>query len=142
MASKSWEEALVAAYGDHHWHEIMDPLCEIFQRWKGGQADNAKVDRVLDTAYRQKCALESLLGQRADRAAAIIEVTDREWFLSWIEEHRPQSGAKDPEAKQEYRVRTGRQGNLACCPARTVPTVRLGAGQLLPASYQPESFHP
>jgi hypothetical protein len=76
----------------------MDPLCETFRRWKTGQVDHAEVDRVLDAAYRQKCALDSLLGQRPDRAAAIIEVTDREWFMAWIEEHRPPSGAESPAA--------------------------------------------
>jgi hypothetical protein len=134
---RPWSRPMATITGTRSWIHYARPSCV----GKVGQADNAEVDCVLDTAYRQKCALESLLGQRADRAAAIIEVTDREWFLSWIEEHRPQSGAKDPEAKQEYRVRTGRQGNLACCPARSVPAVRLGAGQLLPASYKPESSH-
>ena len=98
MTSGSWEEALVADYGDRHWQEIMEPLCETFRRWKSGQVDHAEVGRVLDAEYRKKCALDSLLGQRPDRAAAIIEVTDREWFMAWIEEHRRPAGAESPAA--------------------------------------------
>ena len=101
MTSGSWEEALVADYGDRHWQEIMEPLCETFRRWKSGQVDHAEVDRVLDAAYRQKCALDSLLGQRPDRAAAIIEVTDHEWFMVWIEGNRPRADVESSEPLAE-----------------------------------------
>ena len=36
MSPKNWEESMVDAYWDYRWRQIMDPLCDTFQRWKAG----------------------------------------------------------------------------------------------------------
>lgn len=89
MSPKNWEETMVNAYWDYRWRQIMDPLCDAFQRWKAGELGHADVDRAIDTAYKDKCLINNLLTHRPDRAAAVIQWWDREWFLTWIQENRP-----------------------------------------------------
>jgi hypothetical protein len=93
MSPTSWEEALTDAYWDYRWRKLMDPLCDAFQRWKAGELSHEDVNDAIDEAYKEKCLVNNLLGYRPDRAAAVIQWWDREWFLTWIEEHRPPAGA-------------------------------------------------
>ena len=89
MSPKDWEREVMEAYWEHRWRQIMDPLCETFQKWKAGEIGHEKVDEAIDEAYKEKCAINSLLAQRQDRAAGIIRCSDPEWFEAWIKEHRP-----------------------------------------------------
>ena len=89
MSPKSWEESLTDAYWDYRWRKIMDPLCDTFQRWKAGDLGHLDVDRAIDEAYKEKCLINNLLTSRPDRAAAIIQWWDHDWFLAWIEKNRP-----------------------------------------------------
>ena len=89
MSPSSWEQALTDAYWDFRWRKIMEPLCETFQRWKAGEIGHEDVKDAIDEAYKEKCLVNNLLTYRADRAAAVIQWWDREWFLNWIEENRP-----------------------------------------------------
>ena len=84
-----WEQALIEAYYDYRWHQLLEPLCETFQRWKAGELTHADVDRAIEEAYRERCGLHNLFSQRQDRAVALIQWWDREWFEAWVEEHRP-----------------------------------------------------
>jgi hypothetical protein len=89
MTPKNWQEALTDAYWDYRWKKIMEPLCETFQRWKAGELTHQDVDAAIDHAYKEKTTVNSLLSYRPDRAAAVIQWWDQEWFLTWIEENRP-----------------------------------------------------
>jgi len=89
MQSKDWEQAVKDAYGDYRWRKIMEPLCETFQRWKAGEIGHAEVDAAIDHAYKERCAINTLLAQRQDRAAGLIRCRDPEWFKAWVEEHHP-----------------------------------------------------
>lgn len=92
MHPKSWEEKLTEAYWDYRWRQIMDPLCDTFQRWKAGECGHKDVNDAIDRAYKEKCMINSLLEQRPDRSAAVIQWWDRDWFEAWIEENRPPAG--------------------------------------------------
>ncbi|MGD2205155.1 MAG: hypothetical protein PVH17_00125 [Anaerolineae bacterium] len=94
MSPKSWEEALTEAYWDYRWRKVMEPLCDTFRRWKTGEIGHDQVDRAIDEAYKEKCAINNLITQRPDRAAAVIQCWDPEWFRSWLEENRPPTGHK------------------------------------------------
>jgi hypothetical protein len=89
MSPSSWEEALTEAYWDHRWRQIMEPLCDTFQRWKDGTLGHDDVSKAIDEAYKEKCMVNSLLAYRPDRAAGLIQWWDRDWFLAWIKENRP-----------------------------------------------------
>ena len=84
-----WEQSLIDDYCDYRWHKILDPLCDTFQRWKDGKLTYEDVDQAIDTAYSEKCGIKNLFAQRMDRAWTLIQWWDREWFESWVEEHRP-----------------------------------------------------
>lgn len=103
MSPKSWEEALTDAYWDYRWRRIMEPLCETFQRWKAGELGHKDVNDAIDEAYKAKCLVNNLLTYRPDRAAAVIQWWDRDWFLEWIKENRPPAdvdlGSPLPEAE-------------------------------------------
>ena len=88
-AARSWEETLIRDYCDHRWHQVLDPLCDTFQRWKGGELTYEDVDGAIDKAYRDKCGINNLFAQRMDRAWTLIQWWDREWFEGWVKEHRP-----------------------------------------------------
>jgi hypothetical protein len=94
MSPSSWEEALTDAYWNYRWTRIMDPLCDTFQRWKAGELGHKDVNAAIDEAYKEKCLINNLLTYRPDRAAAVIQWWDREWFLEWIEENRPPPDAE------------------------------------------------
>ncbi|MEJ2733258.1 MAG: hypothetical protein P8189_06765 [Anaerolineae bacterium] len=89
MSPTSWEKTLTDAYWDYRWRKIMDPLCDTFQKWKAGELGHSDVNDAIDRAYKEKCLVNNLLTYRPDRAAAIIQWWDREWFLEWIKENRP-----------------------------------------------------
>lgn len=89
MSPTDWEKKLVDAYCQYRWQKLLEPLCDTFQAWKAGQIGYAEVDRALEEAYKQKCALNNLFGQRVDRVWNLILWWDREWFEAWIQEHRP-----------------------------------------------------
>ncbi len=93
MTLKTWEEKLTDDYWNYRWHKIMEPLCETFQAWKAGKVSHTEVDKAVDKAYQEKYAINSLLSQRPDRAAALIHWWDPEWFEAWIEKNRPPDDA-------------------------------------------------
>ena len=84
-----WEQALVDDYYDHRWRQMLEPLCETFQRWKAGELTYTDVDQAIDKAYEEKVVLRNLFAQRRDRAASLIQWWDREWFDAWVKKHRP-----------------------------------------------------
>jgi hypothetical protein len=47
-----WEQALIDAYYDHRWHEVLDPLYDKFQRWKAGELDHADIDKAIHQTHK------------------------------------------------------------------------------------------
>jgi len=84
-----WEQALIDDYYDYRCHQVMEPLCETFRRWKAGELSHADVDRAIERAYQQRCTMHNLFDQRPDRTVALIRLWDPEWFDAWVEKHRP-----------------------------------------------------
>lgn len=89
MSPESWEKSLIDAYCSYRWAKLLNPLCDTFQAWKAGRIDVEEVDRALDQAYKEKCALSNLFCQRMDRVWNLIQWWDREWFEEWVEKNRP-----------------------------------------------------
>jgi len=83
-----WEQALVDDYFNHRWHQVLEPLCETFQRWKAGELGHDAVSHAIEEAYKEKCILHNFAAQRIDRAVGLIQWWDRGWFEGWVEKHR------------------------------------------------------
>ncbi|MGD8624211.1 MAG: hypothetical protein PVF47_04480 [Anaerolineae bacterium] len=88
MSPKDWEQEIKEAYCDYRWRQIMEPLCDVFQKWKAGEIGHEQVDEAIDEAYKEKITVNSLMAQRQDRAAGLIRCWDPEWFRSWVDEHQ------------------------------------------------------
>jgi len=89
-----WQQALIDAYYDYRWRQLLEPLCETFQHWKAGELTHVPVDRAIEEAYKEKCWINALFSQRQDRAVALIQSLDREWFETWVKEQHPPSGVR------------------------------------------------
>lgn len=83
-----WQQAMMEDYYDYRWHQVGDPLCDTFRRWKDGEASHQEVDKAIEEAYKQRCMIKNLFSQRPDRVVALIQWWDREWFDDWLEAHR------------------------------------------------------
>ncbi|MEO0185642.1 MAG: hypothetical protein ABIL20_07575 [candidate division WOR-3 bacterium] len=84
-----WQQALIDDYYDYYCHKVMEPLCETFRRWKAGELTHKDIDRAIEKAYHERCAMQNLFDQRPDRCVALISVLDPKWFNDWIKKHRP-----------------------------------------------------
>jgi len=85
---REWEEKLITDYYDYRWRRIMDPLCDKMQRWKDGDLTHAEMEKTLNEVHEETCEVRSLFRQRRDRLVNLIQHWDREWFESWLLEHR------------------------------------------------------
>jgi hypothetical protein len=63
MSTKDWEQSMTDDCREYRWQQIMDPLCETFQRWKAGELAHADVSQAIDRAYKEKCVISGLLAQ-------------------------------------------------------------------------------
>lgn len=48
-----WEQALLDAYYDFRWRQVLDPLYDKFQRWKAGELDHAEMDKAIHQTHKQ-----------------------------------------------------------------------------------------
>jgi hypothetical protein len=92
-----WKQALIEAYYDYRWHQVLDPLYEQMQRWKAGELTHADIDRAIHETHKQSQKLFTLFSERRDRLVALIQ-WDHEWFEPWVAEHPPPSGHATSDA--------------------------------------------
>lgn len=81
-----WEEALLEAYYDHRWHQVLDPLYEQMQRWKDGELQHEDIDQAVHQTHKQTRELYNLFTQKRDFLVLIAQV-DQEWFQPWLTQH-------------------------------------------------------
>ncbi len=83
-----WEQALLDAYYDHRWHEVLDPLYEQFQHWTAGQRTHDEMDQAIHQAHTQAQKVYRLFGEKR---AWLVQASqfDREWFEPWVADHPP-----------------------------------------------------
>ncbi len=86
-----WEQALIDAYYDYRWHQVLDPLYEKFQQWKAGQLTHTDMDRAIHETHKQTRELYSLFTNKRDFLIDLIQM-DREWFESWVADNPPPPG--------------------------------------------------
>jgi hypothetical protein len=59
------------------------------QRWKDEDLTHAEMEETLEEAHEEICEVRSLFRQRRDRLVNLIRHWDRDWFESWVKEHKP-----------------------------------------------------
>ncbi len=85
---RQWEQALIDAYYDHRWRQVLDPLYDKFQRWKAGDLTHDDIDHAIHQTHRQTQQLFSLFTTKRDLLARMIQM-DTDWFETWTRDHPP-----------------------------------------------------
>jgi hypothetical protein len=88
-----WEQALIDAYYDHRWRQVLDPLYEKLQRWKVGELTHADVDRAIHETHKQNRELYRLFRESRSFLVGLIQ-WDRDWFDGWVADNPPPPGVE------------------------------------------------
>ena len=88
---RQWEQALIEAYCDYRYHQVLDPLYDQFQRWKAGELSHADIDKAIHLTHKKNQELYRLLTERRDYLVKLIRF-DEEWFGEWVKDHPPPAG--------------------------------------------------
>ena len=91
--AREWEQALIDAYYDHRWHQVLDPLYEKFQRWKAGDLTHADMDQAIHETHKQNQDLYRLFREDREFLMGLIQF-DREWFDGWVADNPPPPGVE------------------------------------------------
>lgn len=83
-----WEQALIDAYADFRWHQLLDPLDEQFQRWKAGELSHDELGAAIHRVHRQQQELFAFFTHRREHLLLLIQY-DRDWFVLWAAAHPP-----------------------------------------------------
>jgi hypothetical protein len=96
---RQWEEALLEAYHDYRWRQVLDPLYEKFRRWKAGELPHADMNEAVHETHKQSQELYGLFCQKRDFLVGLAQ-WDEEWFDEWVKDHPP-----PPDVELAPRVR-------------------------------------
>ncbi len=88
-----WEQALLDAYYDHRWREVLDPLYEKFQRWKAGELSHADRDEAIHRAHKQNQEVFRFFAEKRDWLVKVIQ-WDAAWFDEWVKANPLPSGVE------------------------------------------------
>ncbi len=93
-----WEAALLVAYEEYRWRQVLEPLAEQLQRWCAGELSHADIDAAIHATHRETRHLYSFFGQSRRWLVTLIQA-DRDWFDAWVATHPPPPGVMgDPAA--------------------------------------------
>jgi hypothetical protein len=92
-SGREWEQALIDAYYDYRWRQVLDPLYEQFQRWKAGELTHADMDRAIHETHKQNQDLYRLFRENRRLLVGLIQ-WDRAWFDGWVADNPPPSGVE------------------------------------------------
>ena len=96
-----WEQALIDAYYDYRWRQILEPLYEKFKLWEAGELEHADMDQAIHEAHKESQNVYSLFTESRSWLVGVIQ-WDRKWFVAWARDHEPPPGAViDPLIRQE-----------------------------------------
>jgi len=86
-----WEQALIDAYYDYRYRQVLDPLYDQFQRWHAGHLTHADLDQAIHEAHKENQTLYRLFTEKRDWLVRIIQM-DSDWFDPWLANHPPPPG--------------------------------------------------
>ena len=86
-----WEQALIDAYYDCLWRQVLEPLYEKFQRWKAGELDHDDMEGSIRETYRERREIRRLFTNKRGFLVRLIQ-WDREWFEPWLADNPPSPG--------------------------------------------------
>lgn len=90
---REWQQQLIDDYYDYRWRQVLEPLHEDFQRWKGGERSHADMERAIHETHKETQELYRLFNQKRDWLANVIQL-DGDWFDAWLEKHPAPPGVR------------------------------------------------
>jgi len=86
-----WEQALLDAYYDHHWRQVLEPLYQKFQQWKASELDHMDMDEAIHQTHKQTQEVYVFFTQKRNLLVRVIQL-DEAWFLTWVKDNPPPVG--------------------------------------------------
>jgi hypothetical protein len=89
-----WEQALIHAYHDYRWRQVLEPLYQKFQQWKAGKLDHLDMDEAIHETHKQNQDVYIFFTQKHDWLVRAIQFVDEDWFQAWVKDNPPPEGYK------------------------------------------------
>jgi hypothetical protein len=86
-----WEQALLDAYDDYRWRQVLEPLYQKFQQWKAGELDHMDMDEAIHQTHKQTQEVYVFFTQKRDWLVRVIQF-DETWFRAWVKDNPPPAG--------------------------------------------------
>ncbi len=87
----AWEQALIDAYYDYRWHEVLDPLAAAAKRWEAGDLAHVDLARAAARVRRGMSPIDYIFSEKREMLVRMIEF-DEKWSGPWIAAHpRPET---------------------------------------------------
>jgi len=75
---RAWEQALIDAYYDYRWHQVLDPLAAAVRRWEAGELDHVDLARAAGRVRKGMSPIDYLFSEKREMLVCMIEF-DEEW---------------------------------------------------------------
>ncbi|MFW6116633.1 MAG: hypothetical protein ACOC6F_02805 [bacterium] len=106
-SKRQWEQALIDAYYDHRWRQILEPLYDKFKRWDAGELHHDDMDQAIHETHKKTQQVYSFFRESRPMVVAMIQ-WDQDWFLPWLKDHEPPPGVElDPFVRRELDQQEG-----------------------------------
>ena len=97
---RHWEAALLAAYEDYRWRQVLEPLAVALQQWRAGARSHWEIAQVLHETHRETQRLSSFFSQSRTWLVRLAQLAGA-WFAAWVADQPPPPGALvDPPVGQ------------------------------------------
>jgi hypothetical protein len=86
-----WEQALLDAYYDYRWREVLEPLYQKFQQWKVGELDQIDMSEAIHQTHKQTQEVYRFFTEKRDWLVRVIQLNEA-WFQQWVKDNPPPEG--------------------------------------------------
>ena len=83
---RQWEQALVDAYYDYRWRQVLQPLHDDFQRWAAGELTHDDLDQEIHQTHKKIRELYRMFSEKREWLARAIQL-DEDWYREWVKDH-------------------------------------------------------
>jgi len=83
---RQWEQALIDAYYDYRWRQVLQPLHDDFQRWAAGELAHDALDHAIHQTHKKTQELYRLFAESRQWLVRAIQF-DEDWFQVWVKDH-------------------------------------------------------
>ncbi len=80
------EKEMIDAFYDYQWHLVLDPLYELFQRWKAGDLSHAEMGEAIHKTHKEGQEIYRLFTNKRDFLVRVIQL-NADWFPEWAKDH-------------------------------------------------------